>query len=126
MNEEAKGIAWGVLFVEQWLSCVYDDETGECTDGLDMFQLKRADELRVVGQIAHLLDDWVDANLDALRRDSELKFSDCIDLGEDLQLIRYGSDYEERYPGTAVDYESFPEIDMDFWFEGDLLRVELL
>ena len=117
----AQRIADGIMFIEHELGCVVSE------DGYDTFETRDFDVdpvnySAVRDELATRLADWVAEHADALDglTDRELR-----DLGEDMQLQRYGADVYERWPDFEGVIETFPEVVSNAWLDGGMVFFEI-
>ncbi|UBI10033.1 hypothetical protein LA324_05335 [Corynebacterium coyleae] len=114
----AKDMARGVFRIKHELGYVYDADTDECIEDIYVDNVPAEDYNAVVEDIAKAVEEWLGCvNLPPV--------DDYRDLAEELALPdplcvteRYGGEFEELH-------DTFPSVDLSFWYEGDQLRVEL-
>lgn len=117
----AQHIADGIMFIEHEL-CTVGSEDGHDTFETRDFDVDPVNYSAMRDGLATILADWVAEHADAL---DSLTDRELRDLGEDMQLQRYGGDVHERWPDFEGVIETFPEVLSDTWLDGGTVLFEI-
>ncbi len=113
----AKDLAVGAYDAVQWLSQV--EVEPDLWDDVVLYDHNQTDYVDVIQGIIPAIEEWLEGK-------TLPPTDNYVDLGEDLALSSDPLSFTDKY---GVEYEvltdTFPEINVSFWMEDDLVRAEI-